>query len=187
MPNVLLPLASLLCRRPEPSSRADELDRLRARFRAQPGPRAAGPLAVESARRLRELRVEMASTFSGVEACRDCARGRPEPNGHWPGGSCCGSRTLDLFSPAEVAALKLAGTRWSDLEPPKGDHAGCAFRGREGCSLPPEHRPSICVRYICLELRAEVVEKPSWRRMSAVGAELRDESARFEALLGGDR
>jgi hypothetical protein len=47
----------------------------------------------------------------------------------------------------------------------------------------PDHRPSLCVRYVCLELRAELVEKPEWRRISMLGAALRDEAARFESLL----
>jgi hypothetical protein len=74
----------------------------------------------------------------------------------------------------------------ADLEPPHGDHAGCAFRGERGCSLPPEHRPSVCVRYVCLELREELREKPEWRRISELGAALRDEASRFESLVAGD-
>ena len=180
----LLPLDRLLRRSSEPRSREDELVKLRARFRAQPSAREAGPEAVASARRLRELRVAMSTAFSDVEACHGCAKKRPEPHGHWAGGACCGARTLDLFSPAEVASLALAGVRARDLEPPRGDHAGCAFRGEAGCSLAPEQRPNVCVKYICLELRAELIEKPEWRRISELGAALRDELARFESLLG---
>lgn len=181
---MLLPLERLLRRRSvEPRSRADELAALRARFRAQPSTGEAGPAAVESARRLRQLRVSMSAAFTDVEACHGCARKRPEPNGHWPGGSCCGARTLDLFTATEVASLKLAGVPFADLRPPRGDHAGCAFRGETGCSLAPEHRPNICVRYVCLELRAELLEKPEWRRISELGAALRDEFARFESSI----
>ena len=179
---MIFPL-NLLKRPPEPRSRADELSTLAARFRAQPSAREAGRAAVESARRLRELRAEMSAAFANVEACKSCAKARPEPHGHWSGGSCCGSRTLDLFTPTEVAALKLASVSMSDLAAPHGDHAGCAFRGETGCSLAPQHRPSLCVRYVCLELRAEVRDKPEWRRISELGAALRDESARFESLL----
>jgi hypothetical protein len=179
---MLFPL-DLLRRSAKPRSRRDELGTLAARFRAQPSAREAGPEAVESAKRLRELRGELSAAFANVQACASCAKGRPEPNGHWPGGSCCGSRTLDLFTPTEVAALKLASVSMSDLDPPAGDHAGCAFRGERGCSLAPEHRPSLCVRYVCLELRAEVREKPEWRRISELGAALRDEAARFESLI----
>ncbi len=181
---MLVPLSRLF-RRVEPRSRDDELTTLRARFRAQPSSREAGAAAVACAKRLRDLRVEMARAFAeaGVTACGSCARGRPEPNGHWPGGSCCGSRTLDLFSAPEVAALKLVGVAARDLVPPRADHAGCAFRGPAGCSLPPAHRPSICVRYICLELRAELLDDPRWKRISTLAAALRDESIRFAALL----
>ncbi len=182
MPAFLLPLERLLRRSSEPQSRTGELVTLRARFRAQPSARGAGDDAVESARRLRALRVEMSAAFENVEACSGCAKGRSEPHGHWRGGACCGSRTLDLFSPAEVASLKLAGISPADLEPPRGDHAGCAFRGESGCSLSAEHRPNICVRYVCLELRAEIRDKPEWRRISELGASLRDEFTHFESL-----
>ncbi len=181
---MLLPIARLLRRSSEPASREDELARLRARFRAQPSARAAGPEAVASAARLRELRAAMSAAFEKVEACHGCGKKRPEPHGHWAGGACCGARTLDLFSPTEVASLALAGIRARDLEPPRGDHAGCAFRGASGCSLAPEERPNVCVRYVCLELRAELLDKPEWRRVSELGAALRDEFARFEALVG---
>jgi hypothetical protein len=178
----LVPLRQLVRRyRVAPRSRADELARLRARFRAAPGAREAGPEAVASARRLKELRVAMSASFSVADACGGCAKGHPEPQGHWRGGACCGCRTLDVFSPAEVASLKLAGVSAGALETPSGDHAGCAFRGPTGCSLSAEQRPNVCVRYLCFELRAELVEKPEWRRISRLGAELRDEFKRFEA------
>jgi len=178
---MLLPLERLLRRAP-PDSREAELGALRARFRAQPSAREAGPEAVASAARLRELRVALSAAFANVEACHGCGRRRPEPHGHWAGGACCGSRTLDLFTQEEVESLALTGVRARDLAPPRGDHAGCAFRGEGGCSLAPEHRPNLCVRYVCLELRAELLEKPEWRRISELGAALRDELARFSAL-----
>ena len=178
---MLLPIERLFRKR---TGRDDELATLRARFASQPSAREAGAEAVSSAARLEELRVEMSRAFLRVDACSSCGRKRPEPHGHWAGGACCGSRTLDLFTKHEVASLKLAGVRARALEPPKGDHAGCAFRGEHGCSLSPEQRPNICVRYICLELRAELIDQPEWRAISKLGAELRDEFARFEALLG---
>ena len=180
---MLLPIERLFRRR---DSRDDELSTLRARFRSQPSVREAGAEAAASAARLKELRVAMSAAFDGVGACSSCGKKRPEPHGHWPGGACCGSRTLDLFTPHEVASLKLAGIRARDLEAPKGDHAGCAFRGERGCSLSAEQRPNICVRYICLELRTELLEKPEWKTISTVGARLRDEFARFEALISGE-
>ena len=128
----------------------------------------------------------MAASFSDVSACGSCAKGRAEPNGHWSGGACCGARTLDLFTPVEVASLKLAGISASDLAraAPRGDHAGCAFRAERGCTLTPDQRPNICVRYICLELRSELMDTPEWKRVSTLGAALRDELARLESLLG---
>lgn len=177
----LLPLERLL-RRSTPRSRANELVTLRARFRAQPSAREAGGDAVASAMRLRALRKEMSAAFATVEACSGCAKGRPEPQGHWRGGACCGTRTLDLFSPNEVASLKLAGISPKNLDAPRGDHAGCAFRAEAGCTLTAEQRPNVCVRYVCLELRVELLEKPEWRRISQLGAALRDEFARFESM-----
>ncbi|HEY8074150.1 MAG TPA: hypothetical protein VIF62_08575 [Labilithrix sp.] len=185
---MLLGIDRLLRRRAEPASREAELVTLRARFRAQPSAREAGPDAVASAKRLRELREALAAAFGEVDACHTCARKRPEPNGHWAGGSCCGASTLDLFTAEEVASLKLAGIAATDLEPPRGDHAGCAFRGETGCSLPPAHRPSLCVRYVCIELRGELLDPANaekWRRISKLAAALRDESTRFAALVSG--
>ena len=178
---VLLPTERLFRKR---TARDEDLSTLRARFSSQPTAREAGAEAVASAARLRELRVAMSRAFEHVDACGGCGKKRPEPHGHWAGGACCGSRTLDLFTQKEVASLKLAGIRARDLEPPRGDVAGCAFRGERGCSLVPEQRPNICVRYICLELRAELIDKPEWRAISKLGAELRDEFARFESLVG---
>ena len=49
-----------------------------------------------------------------------CAKGHPEPAGHWRGGHCCSGHTLDIWSQDECAALKLAGTDAAVLEPPRG-------------------------------------------------------------------
>jgi hypothetical protein len=170
---VLISVRHLVDRARHPRSRADELAKLRARFAAQPARREADPRRVALADELRELREQMASAFSDVEACHGCARGHPEPAGRWDGGHCCGGGTFRVFTQEEVAALKLAGTRPGDLTPPKGDHAGCAFRGATGCSLAPAHRPSICVRYVCMELRAELKSQPRWRRIAELGQRLR--------------
>lgn len=59
-----------------------------------------------------------------------------------------------------MRTLKIAGTRADRLDPPRSDHAGCSFRGPEGCSLPAEDRPSLCVRYLCMDLRREITEHP---------------------------
>jgi hypothetical protein len=179
---VLIPLRQLVDRMRYPRTRADELAALRVRFAAQPSARHVTPELRELGAKLRQLRAEMAATLGHVEACSGCAKGHPEPSGHWQGGHCCGGRTLDIFSQAEVAALKVGGTRGSSLTPPAGDHAGCVFRGPRGCSLDPVDRPTICVRFVCLELRAELRERDDWRRLAELGNALRDTFARFTAL-----
>lgn len=137
------------------------------------------------AEELRHLRRKMAEALHEVRACRGCAAGHPHPEGRWAGGHCCGGQTLRIFSAPEVAALKLGGTEPADWTPPHDDHAGCAFRGPTGCSLAPEDRPSICLRYICLELRAELLAREGGREVLAVAAKLRDTMERFEAQLDG--
>lgn len=168
-----------------PRSRADELAALRTRFRAQPSRREAPAEQVALALRLRALRVEMAAALADAKACGGCAAGHPMPAGRWAGGHCCSGRTLDVFTPEEVASLKLAGTRAEQLEPPRGDHAGCAFRGQEGCSLAPADRPSLCLRYVCPELREELRGGDAWREVARLGRALRDEQARFAKALRG--
>lgn len=152
----------LLDRMRHPRSRADELAALRARFRAQPGRAEATDREIELCDELRALRSAASDALGGLatSACRGCARGHPGPPGRWPGGHCCGGRTLEIWSADEVRTLKVAGGRASSLEPPRSEHAGCAFRGPEGCSLPPEDRPTICVRYVCTDLRREITEHP---------------------------
>lgn len=127
---------------------------------------------------------ELLSTIE-IQSCRGCARHHPLPEGRWPGGHCCGGKTLNIFSPEEVAALKMGGTRARDWRAPQSDHAGCVFRGPTGCSLEPEDRPSICLRYLCLELREELRAEPEWEGVSRIGAELRDTYAALHALLDG--
>jgi hypothetical protein len=126
----------------------------------------------------------MIDALGEVEACRGCAKGHPLPAGRWQGGHCCGGRTLHIWSADEVAALRLGGTRFADLDPPRSDHAGCIYRGPLGCSLAPQDRPTICVRFLCLELRGELREDPRWREVSRLGAELRDTFAALMELLG---
>jgi len=178
-------MQQLLDRRRHPRTRADELARLRARYRAQPSPRACSEEAQRLAKELRRLRRAMADALSRLEvqACRGCARNHPLPEGRWPGGHCCGGKTLSIFSPEEVAALRLGGTRTRDWKPPTSDHAGCVFRGPRGCSLAPEDRPSICLRYVCLELRHELKEGGDWAELSRLAAELRDTDAALRRSL----
>ena len=166
-----------------PRSRADELASLRARFSVMPSRWAASPELRASAEELRRLREELSRAQRGVSACAGCAKGRPEPHGHWVGGQCCGGQTLTIWSREECAALKLSGTKATALEPPRGDHAGCAFRGERGCSLAAADRPSICVRYFCLELRAELKGGEEWALVSRLASELAREQRRFADLL----
>ncbi|MBW2453343.1 MAG: hypothetical protein JRI68_02480 [Deltaproteobacteria bacterium] len=164
-----------------PRSRADELAALRARFAAQPTGRQASADARGLATELRELRLELYGVLHHAQVCADCARGHPLPAGRWDGGHCCSGKTLELFSQDEVAALKLAGTDGATLRPPRSDHAGCVFRGPAGCSLDPADRPTICVRYICSELRDELRVGPDQRRFRQLSGALTRTFKRFVA------
>jgi len=130
------------------------------------------------ARQLRRLREAVCRTIDASEACASCAQGRPPPHGRWEGGFCCGGDTAELFTEAELAALKLAGTRLRHLRP-RLSAAGCIFRGARGCALPPRHRPNICVGYLCNDLRRELARRGTLDRVEAMCDELRD---RFEAF-----
>jgi len=143
-------------------SRAQELGRLRARFRAVSALEHGGKPATRLAVDLSELRERTCLKLGRLNSCSACAQGHAPPQGRWAGGRCCGARTLGLFSQDEVAALWLAGIRPRDLRPPLTEHAGCAFRGSEGCSLEPRQRPTICVRYLCVEVREEVRQRGDW-------------------------
>ena len=180
---MLISLRHLVDRLRHPRSRADELAQLRARAAAQPGRHEASREQIACAERLRELREALSAAFGEVSSCSGCARGHPEPSGHWEGGHCCGGRTLDIFSANEVAALKLAGTRLGRLRPPEGDHAGCAFRGARGCSLAAADRPSICVRYVCPELHGELRGRPDRAALAALTRAIDDERRRFARLM----
>jgi hypothetical protein len=178
---VLVPLERLLARlRGGSSPRHDDLVRLGARFSAQPSRLAASAEERALAARLRAQKRALAEAFSGTTSCHGCARGEPEPKGHWDGGRCCGTRTDVVFTAAEVRALRAGGTRVRDLVPPAGNAAGCAFRGPRGCSLRPEDRPTICLVYACAELKAEVRQSPAAARIQSMRADLH---ATFETFL----
>jgi hypothetical protein len=136
----------------------------------------------EIAAELLRLRRALTEALAGVEACGGCARGHPLPHGRWHGGHCCGTRTELVFTEDEVGALRLSGTTPARLLPPEGDHAGCAFRGPEGCSLDPADRPNICVRFICRELEEELDERGDRRAVKAIAASLGDAFERFRRL-----
>jgi hypothetical protein len=179
---VLIAAQHLVDRLRHPRSRADEIASVRRRLAAAPP--VAGAEEAEAALELRRLREALAASFSSVDACGGCARGHPLPHGRWRGGHCCGTRTELVFTDDEVAALRLAGTTPARLVPPSPvvDHAGCAFRGPEGCSLAPADRPSICVRFICRELEDELRARGDLRAVKAIAAALGRTFERFRRL-----
>lgn len=81
------------------------------------------------------------------------------PAGLFSGGHCCSGNTLEIFHVHEIEILALTGTKFADLRAPQSLHAGCAFRGPSACSLSMENRPSLCIRYLCRELRDELNRK----------------------------
>ena len=154
---MFVPVERLLIRLRQPASRADEVNALRARLRAE----RATPVGDDERALAREVgarKQELADALQAVTSCRSCARGEPWPRGHHDGGACCAGVTADLFDDDELAALAHAGTRPGDLTPPPGrdGHAGCAFRGPRGCTLAVAHRPGRCVHYLCDGLRREL-------------------------------
>lgn len=149
-------------------------ERLRSEARDDPSPRER-----ELARELRADRAEMARALAGVRSCASCAKGCRLPHGAYDGGACCGTETHRVFTDEEVAALAAAGTRPRHLRAAPGEHAGCAFRGPEGCSLEPEHRPNICLRYVCYELARELYADGELRRIEELGERIQ---SAFEEL-----
>jgi hypothetical protein len=137
----------------QPRSRADEVRSVRRGLASADGVSSASYDEILLAREMRGLRVEIAALYRGAVACTQCVG---HGSGSDRGGFCCTSRTPNLFTDDELATLKLGGTRPGDLTPPRGPHRGCAFRGASGCSLGPEHRPNVCVRYACRELAQEM-------------------------------
>jgi len=125
--------------------------RLRRERAATPGHRER-----EVALQIRALKVRASAALAETTACHTCASGKRWPRGAFAGGDCCSGVTADLFDDDEVAALAHAGTRPRDLRAPASDHAGCAFRGAEGCTLEAAHRPERCVHYTCMILRREL-------------------------------
>lgn len=179
---MLIAAIHLLDRLRHPRSRADEADALRRRLAAAPGPEEASPAEIEAAAELRRLREELSRALGAVSSCGRCARGHPLPNGRWDGGHCCGGRTEEIWGDDDIAALRLSGTSPRSLTLPRGDHAGCAFRGAEGCSLPVADRPNLCVRYLCLELQDELRARGDLRPIKALAAALGEAMTRFSRI-----
>jgi hypothetical protein len=51
--------------------------------------------------------------------------------------------------------LAAADVRAHELAPAQ-EPAGCIFRGAKGCTLKPEHRPTMCLRYLCAAAQREL-------------------------------
>ena len=152
---------------------------MRRRLVAQPVASQASDEELALARQLGRLREELTAAIADVQACGGCARGRPLPHGRWNGGHCCGGRTEEIFTDDEVAALRLSGTTAARLVAPRSDHAGCAFRGPDGCSLGVSDRPNLCVRYLCRSLEAELEERGDLARAKKLARDLGDTFTRF--------
>jgi hypothetical protein len=177
--SMLIAARHLVDRMRHPRTRADEVRDVRRRLVASD----ATDEEVELARELARLRVAMIEAIGSVSSCSGCARGRSLPHGRWDGGHCCGGRTEDIFTDDELAALRLAGTTPARLTlPPPSDHAGCAFRGPEGCSLAVVDRPSLCVRFLCRELEAELSSSSEWPRVKKLRRALGETFTRFANL-----
>jgi hypothetical protein len=181
---VLIGVERLLIRLRHPASRADELNALRGRLRAEI---ARVPDEDDRARALRVLALKrsISDALNEVSSCRSCATGLPAPHGSYAGGACCAGVTAQLFDERELTALALAGTRPSDLTPPAGAdlHAGCAFRGPRGCTLDVAHRPARCVLYVCETLTRELHRAGQLDDIERMLAELRREATELFAAL----
>ncbi len=181
-----------------PRKRADALREVRRRLADTEGRGVVSPEESASALQLRALREALGARLGTVVACTDCVRPRSLD---WPGGHCCSGRTAELFTDDELASLKLAGTTSRHFKSPnlghagRSDHTGCVFRGPAGCALPPSHRPSLCVRYMCFDLQRELDRREDSeetnRLQAAIGREFTDfvnqrrtrrQEASFEAL-----
>jgi hypothetical protein len=180
---VLIAVERLLIRIRHPASRADELNTLRARLRRELQ-REAGDAERALALRILEAKRAVSAQLTEVSACRSCATGLPSPQGIHAGGACCGGETSELFDDRELATLASSGTRPADLTPPAtGDaHAGCVFRGPQGCTLDVAHRPARCVLYICESLHRELHRGGRLAELEPVMSELRRDMTEIIAL-----
>jgi len=131
-----------------------ELRQLRRRLRrAHRRDRTLKRLAAQ-ARRLAE---GLATSCGALHCCGSCGRFAPPPHGRYDGGFCCGGSTAELFCDHELQALALVGVRALQLKAAEdSEHAGCVFRGAQGCQLDISQRPIICLRHYCREAQREL-------------------------------
>jgi hypothetical protein len=176
-----IPLAHLFDRLRQPKTRALEVRRLREKLRDEDMAQA-GPDERACAAELLRLRKLLKAAIGEVQSCRTCAVGHPPPHGHFAGGHCCGLQTEDAFNDDEIAALRLSGSLPRDLRLPRGEHAGCAFRGPTGCSLRVENQPNLCVRYLCPDLFREVYGRGDGAKIEALCDEMEAVYLRFIKL-----
>lgn len=178
---MLIAVERLLVRVRQVPSRADELlvlrDRLRREAMAKIGDEERA-LALE----VRALKETASEALADTKACHTCATGKRWPRGAHAGGDCCSGVTADLFDDDEVGALAAAGTRPRDLRAPRGDHAGCAFRGELGCTLEAVDRPMRCVHYTCMILRRELKATSALAATDAILVQLKGRMAELVAL-----
>jgi hypothetical protein len=178
---MLIAVERLLIKLRQPASRATELIELRRRLRVE---LAGGPDDKERslARAVHDAKLRVSAELRDVASCSSCATGAPWPRGHYDGGDCCSGVTNDLFDEHELGALAHAGTRPRDLVPPTDEHAGCAFRGERGCSLPLAHRPARCVHYVCETLRGELHSRGRLDELEVRLADLNRAMQRYTAV-----
>lgn len=177
---MFVPIERLFAR--QARSRAAELVALKRRLRAEQA-----TSERDEAMQIRSLKARLAAATGAGSSCGRCAIGRPWPGGAYDGGHCCSGQTEELFGADEVAALAQAGTRPCDLIAPRGEHPGCAFRGSIGCTLEAEHRPALCLRFVCDDLRRELHQRGRLDEVEALAAELEQALARFAVALAARR
>ena len=135
------------------------------------------------ARALDPIRERIALLTGQPACCATCAARLPDGLPSLPGGHCCSSVDGPITLCAELAVLLLAGHRPDRRRPTGLDH-GCLFRSRQGCTLAPRERPSLCVRYMCSELTRELSRGDALPEILALSDTLEAASAQIaQALL----
>ena len=135
------------------------------------------------AHRLTGLRVTIGQLTGTPRCCGVCAARLPDAPPRFAGGFCCGSKSAPVTLERELAVLLLDGYRLA-AAPATRAHAGCLFRTPEGCTLSPAARPSLCVCYLCTDLKRELHARGVLARVVALSDELQHGVERIGAALG---